>query len=59
MATTIKSIPVLSGETAERFIELAESNNNVKPTVISEEMRDAIRRMLARSKNFKIKTVTE
>lgn len=59
IATTIKSIPVLNGETAERFIKLAESNNDVEPTVISAEMRDAISKMMERSRNFRIKTVTE
>ena len=44
MAIAIKTIPVLTGDVAERFT-----------TVIPEGAQDAIRRMMERSKNVKIK----
>lgn len=55
MAKAIKTIPVLTGEVAERFIEIAESSRNMTTTVIPEGAQDAIRRMMERSKNAKIK----
>ena len=55
MAIAIKTIPVLTGEVAERFIEIVESGRNTPTTVIPEGAQDAIRRMVERSKNVKIK----
>lgn len=55
MAIAIKTIPVLTGEVAERFIEMAENSRNMATTVIPEGARDAIHRMMERSKNVKIK----
>lgn len=55
MAIAIKTIPVLSGDVAERFIEIVESGRNTPTTVIPEGAQDAIRRMVERSKNAKIK----
>ena len=55
MAKVIKTIPVLTGDIAERFIEIAESSRNTATTVIPEGVQDAIRRMMERSKNAKIK----
>ena len=55
MAIAIKTIPVWSGEVAERFIEIAESGRNTPTTVIPEGAQEAIRRMVERSKNAKIK----
>lgn len=55
MAIAIKTIPVLSGYVAERFIEIVESGRNTPTTVIPEGAQDAIRRMMERSKNAKIK----
>ena len=55
MAIDIKTIPVLSGYVAERFIEIVESGRNTPTTVIPEGAQDAIRRMMERSKNVKIK----
>lgn len=55
MAKAIKTIPVLTGEVAERFIEIAESSRNMATTVVPEGAQDAIRRMMERSKNAKIK----
>ena len=51
----VLSIPVLTGDVAERFIEIAESSRNTATTVIPEGAQDAIRRMMERSKNVKIK----
>ena len=36
MAIAIKTIPVLTGDVAERFIEIAESSRNTATTVIPE-----------------------
>lgn len=55
MAIAIKSIPVLTGDVAERFIEIAESSQNLATTVIPKGTQEAIRRMMERSKNVKIK----
>lgn len=55
MAIAIKTIPVLTGDVAECFIEIAESSRNTATTVIPEGAQDAIRRMMERSKNVKIK----
>lgn len=55
MAIAIKTIPVLTGEVAERFVEMAENSRNMATTVIPEGARDAIHRMMERSKNVKIK----
>mgnify|MGYP004689429943 FL=1 len=55
MAIAIKTIPVLSGDVAERFIEIVESGRNTPTTVIPEGAQAAIRRMMERSKNAKIK----
>ena len=55
MAIAIKTIPVLSGDVAERFIEIVECGRNTPATVIPEGAQEAIRRMVERSKNAKIK----
>ena len=55
MAIAIKTIPVLSGDVAERFIEIVECGRNTPTTVIPEGVQEAIRRMVERSKNAKIK----
>ena len=55
MAIAIKTIPVLSGDVAERFIEIVECGRNTPTTVIPEGVQEAIRRMVERSKNVKIK----
>ena len=55
MAIAIKTIPVLTGEVAERFIEIVECGRNTPTTVIPEGAQEAIRSMVERSKNDKIK----
>ena len=55
MAIAIKTIPVLTGDVAARFIEIVESSRKAATTVIPEGAQDAIRRMMERSKNAKIK----
>ena len=55
MAISIKTIPVLTGESADRFVREAEKNSsNIRP-VVSEEVKDAIANMLEASRNFKFK----
>ena len=46
MAIAIKTIPVLTGEVAERFIEIVECGRNTPTTVIPEGAQEAIRRMV-------------
>ena len=46
MAIAIKTIPVLSGDVAERFIEIVESGRNTPTTVIPEGAQEAIRRII-------------
>ena len=55
MAIAIKTIPVLTGETAERFVELAEASRGYATTFIPKETHEAIRRMMQRSKDVKVK----
>lgn len=55
MAIAIKSIPVLTGKTAERFISMANENKGSATTIVPKEMRAAIERMKERSNNFIIK----
>lgn len=55
MAIAIKSIPVLTGETAERFIAMADANKGRETTFIPQSMRQAILQMNERSRNFQIK----
>ena len=55
MALSIKTIPVLTGETAERFIAEADKNaSNARP-VLSEAVKMAIANMLEVSRTFKFK----
>ncbi len=55
MAIAIKTIPVLTGDVAERFMEMAESSRNLATTVIPSGAQEAISRMMERSKNVKVK----
>lgn len=55
MAIAIKSIPVLTGKAAERFVSMADANRNRETTRIPESMRVAIQQMKERSKGFRIK----
>ena len=53
MAISIKTIPVLMGETADRFVREADSNSENKRPELSEAMELAISNMLESSRNFK------
>ena len=55
MAIAIKSIPILTGETAKRFVEMAEANKGTTATVIPDSMRQSIIRMKERSAKFQIR----
>ena len=56
MAMTMKSIPVLTGDAAERFIRLAEENESSSArTVIPDKLKESIRKMMERSQNIVIK----
>lgn len=45
----------MTGETAERFIAMAEANKGEKNTFIPQSMRQSILQMNERSRNFQIK----
>lgn len=55
MAIAIKSIPVLTGKAAERFVAMADANKGKATTTVPENMRQAILRMKERSCKFEIK----
>ena len=55
MAIAIKTIPVLTGEVAERFMEMAENSRNLATTVIPNGTQESIHRMMERSKSVKVK----
>lgn len=55
MAIAIKTIPVLEGDVAQRFIELTENDNRKATTVIPQDSLKAIHRMMERSKKVKVK----
>lgn len=53
MAISIKTIPVLTGETAERFVLEADVNSANNCPSLSETMEKAISNMLETSRKFK------
>lgn len=54
MAIEIRSIPVLEGEAAKRFLSMIETDPNAEyESPVSKEAIDAVRRMQERSRNFK------
>ena len=55
MAVAIKTIPILTGAVAERFIAMADANKEDAKTHIPEDMRRSIRQMKERSRKFQIK----
>lgn len=55
MAIAIRPIPVLTGKTAERFEKLVEESKEQPSTIIPDDYRLAVRKMLERSKNIVIK----
>lgn len=55
MAIAIKTIPILTGEIAERFMEIAENSRHLATTTIPNGAQEAIHRMMERSKTVKVK----
>lgn len=55
MAIAIRPIPVLTGDAAERFERMVAENREKPTTLIPDEYRQAVRRMLERSRNIVIK----
>ena len=53
MAISIKSIPVLTGQTAADFIAEAESNAKQATPMLSEVTMSRLRKVLDKSKSFK------
>lgn len=58
MAITIRTIPVLTGDTAKRFVEMAEANSSCEQTIIPDQMKASISRMMERSRHIVIKHIT-
>lgn len=52
MALMIKSIPVLEGKDAERFVKEAEEKSKTKRTGLSKERSERLKRFLEKSRNF-------
>ena len=54
MATIIKSIPVLTGEAAERFVKEAEENAKRPTPTLSKERKARLNMILHYMKEFKL-----
>ena len=54
MATIIKSIPVLTGEAAERFVKEAEENDKRPTPKLSKERKARLNMILHYMKEFKL-----
>lgn len=52
MALAIKSIPVLEGEDAERFVKEAEEKGKNKNIRLSKEKSERLKKFLEKSRNF-------
>ena len=52
MAMSIKSIPVLTGQAAARFVSEADSNKHQATPVLSEKTAERLRNVLKKSKAF-------
>ena len=52
MAISIKSIPVLTGQAATRFVAEADSCNGLAAPTLSEKTAERLRNVLLKSKNF-------
>ena len=55
MAIATRPIPVLTGKTAERFEKLVAESKEQPSTIIPDDYRQAVRKMLERSRNIVIK----
>jgi ribosomal protein S13 len=52
MAMSIKSIPVLTGKTAMKFIAEADNNKNQATPTLSEKSAERLKKVLEKSKSF-------
>ena len=52
MAMSIKSIPVLTGKTAMKFIAEADINKNQATPTLSEKSAERLKKVLEKSKSF-------
>ncbi len=52
MAIEIKSIPVLTGKDAERFVKVAEQNYKNKSNGLTKEESEKLKKFLEKSRNF-------
>ncbi|MDE6264819.1 MAG: hypothetical protein K2M11_06695 [Paramuribaculum sp.] len=59
MAMTIKSSPVLTGESAQIFLEEAERNNSQPTPRLSHEREEQLRELDRKSREFYIKLFGE
>lgn len=54
MALAIKTIPVLTGEDAERFVNEAEKNSKNRGEKLSKEKAEKLKKFLEKSRNFSL-----
>ena len=52
MAMSIKSIPVLTGQTAINFVAEADNNKSLATPMLSEKATQRLRKVLEKSKTF-------
>ena len=52
MAISIKSIPVLTGQDAAKFVAEADNNKNQATPVLSEKAAERLKKVLEKSKAF-------
>lgn len=52
MAMSIKSIPVLTGQTAANFVAEADNNKNQATPTLSEKAAERLKKVLEKSKAF-------
>ena len=52
MAMSIKSIPVLTGQTAINFVAEADNNKSLATPMLSEKAAQRLRKVLEKSKTF-------
>ena len=54
MAMSIKSIPVLTGQAAANFVAEADNNKNQATPTLSEKAAERLKKVLEKSKTFRI-----
>ena len=57
MAMSIKSIPVLTGQAAANFVAEADNNKNQATPTVSEKDAERLKKVLEKSKAFRIQSL--